>query len=258
MRRTPNIPLALRSFHPRDCPDKHDGCIGSRNVYELPGLEDEAKLFSSERMVFSRGQEVLNFPHRGNVIDWDCDALFLMQDAAPWDAIQERVVQHHPDPFSQRNFIEEPRAGGAQTNRGLHDLARHLRCRKLAGNAMIGILKPPGEYSTRDIDVCLMACPWIRGHCTRVLRWVIEEAQTPNLRLLACLGDAAFEFLSEALLVSKEVKRELAAERGSTATVGRVRLSYLWHPSRAPHGGMQRAEAAWRRMAHESGIPFLD
>ena len=161
-------------------------------------------------------------------------------------------------PHPRFNFIEEPQAGGAATNRELHTLARHLRCRKLAGSALVGILKPPGRYSTRKVDRRLMACPWIRNYCTRVLRWVIEKEQTRYLKVVACLGNAAFSFVCEALNLSMEARHRLAMEKGSTARAGRVLVSHLWHPSRSPEGGRSRAALAWRRMADESGIRFVE
>ena len=260
MRRTPKIPPEFRSFRPRDCPegDKHPWCMESRNVYELPGLENEPKLFSSESMVFADGREAPEWPFG----DWDCDALLVMQDAAPWDAIQHRVEQQpepHRDPFSQRNFVEEPTAGGAQTNQYLVRFARHLRCRKLAGNAMIGILKPPGEYSTRKTDVLLMECPWIRGHCIDVIRWVLDAKRTPYLKLVACLGKPALDVVCEAVGVPGAMKSSLATERGRAEKVGRLHVAHTWHPrptawrTRVPEGVV---EDTWRRMARESGIPF--
>jgi hypothetical protein len=143
--------------------------------------------------------------------DWDCDVLFLMQDAAPCDKIAERVGRH-PDPFSARNFVEEPRVGGAQTNRNLHDFASRLNCRKLAGSAFIAILKPGEDYSG-PVEA-LGRCPCVRGYRLNVLRWTLEKEQTPNLRAVVCLGAPALEFISEALALEGRALTRLSRQRG--------------------------------------------
>jgi hypothetical protein len=210
-------------------------------VYELVDLENEPKLFSSERMVFADGREVPEWQFG----DWDCDALLLMQDSAPCNAIQERVGRH-PDPFSQRNFMEEPRAGGSATNRELVRFARRLSCRKLAGNVLIGILKP--ERYQRPIGD-LLACAWIREYCLGVIRWVLDANQTPNLK-----------FVGQALGLPEATSAALDAERGSTVQAGRLLVSYVWHPQPQAWARVGRAvaEEAWRRMARESEIPFTE
>jgi hypothetical protein len=147
--------------------------------------------------------------------DWDCDVLFLMQDAAPCDKIAERVGRH-PDPFSARNFVEEPRVGGAQTNRNLHDFASRLNCRKLAGSAFIAILKPGEDYSG-PVEA-LGRCPCVRGYRLNVLRWTLEKEQTPNLRAVVCLGAPALEFISEALALEGRALTRLSRQRGGRCT----------------------------------------
>jgi hypothetical protein len=219
-------------------------------VYELAGLASEGKMFGSERMVDRAGREVPTWQFG----DWDWDVFFLMQDAAPHDKIAERIGKH-PDPFSARNFFEEPRAGGAQTNRNLHELANHLDCRKLAGSAFVGVLKPGEDYSG-PVDN-LFDCPWIRGHCRDAIGWVFEEAQASRQRTICCLGGPAFELVAEILAIGDAEKSRLGRERGSTAAIGRFRVSSLWHPSRWPPGGRQVAHAAWKRMATESGLRWL-
>ncbi|GMV24144.1 MAG: hypothetical protein AMXMBFR58_01750 [Phycisphaerae bacterium] len=255
MRRTPNIDQ-FRDFRPQDCPFKHPWCMASRNVYELAGLAAEPKLYGSERMVDRLGREVPQW----QLGDWDWDVLLLMQDAAPHDHIAARIGKH-PDPFSARNFIEEPRAGGAPTNRNLLELTSHLGCRKLAGSAFAGILKPGADYSG-PVDG-LLRCPHIRAYCLEVLRCVLNEDGTTTSRTICCLGGPAFELVSELLNISAMEQERLGRERGSIARVGRFNVAYLWHPSRWPDprywppGGRVVAEAGWRRMADEAGLHWL-
>jgi hypothetical protein len=233
-------------------------------VYELEGLSGETKLFGSERMSDRIGQEVLNLQHRGRHVDWrfgdwDAEILLLMQDAAPHDGIRDRVGTH-PDPFSARNFIEEPRAGGAQTNRNLHELASHLACRKLAGSAFAGILKGKDDYSG-SVEK-LEECPWVRGYCIRVLRWVLDRKTTKHLKVVVCLGVTAADFVSEALAIDESEAELLRRERGGAIRAGHLLVSHLWHPSRWPNGrywppgGRKAAEAGWRRMAQACGLPW--
>jgi|GEM_PF-1921073 len=255
MRRTPSIDR-FRTFRPRDCPHKHPCCLESRNVYELPGLERESKLFGSERMVDSLGREVAEW----RLGDWDWDVLLLMQDAAPHDEISARVGDH-PDPFSARNFFEEPQGGGAQTNRNLHELASHLDCRKLAGSALAGVLKPGSDYS-EPVDE-LLTCPYVRAYCLDVLRWVLDEDGRTMPRTICCLGGPAFELVCELLTISENVQARLRRDRGSITRVGRFNVAFLWHPSRWPSsrywppGGRVVATEAWHRMATESGLRWL-
>jgi len=156
MRRTPRLPKCIRGFKPSSCPYKHKWCLQSKNIYELPGLENERKLFGTERMVDCDGNEVKEWRFG----DWNCDLLLLMQDAAPVDDILARVQAPHPDPISARNFWEEPNGGGARTNRNLHSLARGIEYRKLVGSALIGILKPstkPKTSKRRRVRITLTA-----------------------------------------------------------------------------------------------------
>jgi hypothetical protein len=228
MRRTPRLPKCVRDFSPSECPDEHPWCLATKNVYELPGLERERKLFGTERMVYSNGREVQEWTFG----DWDCDMLLLLQDAAPVDRIASRNAWH-PDPFGARNFIEEPRAA---TNKNLYDLAHGIHCRKLVGSALIGLLKPGSDYSGPIRD-----CSYVTNYCLRALAWVLEPKQTPNLRTLLCLGVKAGQFASE-------------MQRRRLADFSRFRVTHLPHPSRYPPGGISVATAAWRRMASESGF----
>jgi hypothetical protein len=260
MRRTPLLPEHFRDWKPSRCPHGHVGCLASKNVYEIRGLESERKLFGSERMVDSQGRDVVGRQYKGADVtwefgDWDCEAFLVMQDAAPWDKIAERVG-HHPDPFSARNFIDEPRAGGAASNRELVRFSAPLRCRKLAGSALIGVLRPGNNYSGPIPD--LLQCDWVRKHCADVLHWVTHESQTPNLRVVACLGVAALDFITQSLHICPQDKAALENNRGCTVRSGRFRISYLWHPQPQAWSSVGRstAEAAWRRMAAEAGIPY--
>lgn len=260
MRTTPSIPTSFREWKPSNCPHAHCGCRASKNVYEIKGLEDERKLFGSERMVDRSGSEVSQHPYKGTVVswdfgDWNCDAFFVMQDAAPWDKIAERV-DVHPDPFSARNFIEEPRAGGAATNRELQRFAAPLRCRKLAGSALIGVLRPGAKYSGPVPD--LLTCDFVRDHCAGVLNWVCRESVTPNLKVVACLGNAALDFVVDAFAVSRADRRKLETNRGATVQMGRLLIANLWHPQPQAWSGVGRVEveSAWKRMALEAGIPY--
>src|SRR5690348_2505460 len=230
MRRTPPLPSFIRDFSPAACPDKHPWCLAARNVYQLPGLEREQKLFGTERMVYSDDTEV----GRWTFGDWDCDLLLLMQDAAAVGGIEERIKDRHPDPFSARNFLEEPRAGGATTNRNLSNLANPIVCRKLAGSALIGILKGGSDYSSSIPD-----CRYVREHCLRVLAWVLDPQQTPNLKSVACLGVKAFRFF-EVLKASKLID------------CNRFRVTHLRHPRSWPSSGKAGAIADWSKMAAES------
>lgn len=251
MRRTPNIDR-FRLFRPRDCPQRHPWCLESRNVYELPGLEHETKLFGTERMVSRAGQEVEDWKYG----DWDWDIFFLMQDAAPRDAITIRLGTH-PDPFAARNFREEPQGGGAPTNRNLHDLASHLKCRKLAGSALVGLLKPGKNYSGN-----LFSCPHISAHCNDVLRWVLEEELTKRRKTICCLGKHAFDTIVDLLGMAENDRQRITSQRGAVASIGRFNVAYLWHPRSwptrcyFPPGGRAVAEAAWKRMAAEAGLEW--
>lgn len=260
MRTTPTIPIGFRTWKPSLCPHGHSACRESKNVYEISGLQHETKLFGSERMVDSHGHEVIGQAYKHATVswefgDWDCDLLVVMQDAAPWNKIAERVG-NHPDPFSARNFIDEPSAGGAATNRELQRFTSPLKCRKLAGSALIGVLRKGIEYSEPIPD--LLDCDWINGYCTNVLRWVINRSTTPNLKTIACLGRTAFDFISQVLAISSSDKTTLEQTRGSTIQRDRFRVSYLWHPQPQAWSkvGRESVERAWRQMALESGIPY--
>jgi len=230
-KRTPPLPKFIREFRPAECPDKHPWCLASKNIYELPGLTDESKLFGTECMVDATGREVSEWAFG----DWNCDMLLLMQDAAAVDGISARIGKH-PDPFSARNFWDEPSAGGAATNRNLYNLARNIQCRRLVGSALIGILKPGSDYSGS-----IRECEYVRNHCLRTLAWAMDAKQTPNLRTVVCLGTKASDFVSDLL------------SRG-LVDASRFRVAHLPHPSRYPAGGIPVATAAWRRMATESGV----
>jgi hypothetical protein len=231
MKRTPRLPKFVREFRPSNCPSQHPWCLAGKNVYELPGLQNERKLFGTERMVDFAGREVREWAFG----DWDCDMLLLMQDAAAVDGIAARVGKH-PDPFSARNFWDEPSAGGAATNRNLYNLAHNIQCRKLVGSALIGILKPGSNYSGP-----IRECQYVRNHCLRALAWAMEPKQTPNLKTVVCLGTKASDFVSD--LIGRGL-----------VDASRFRVTHLQHPSRYPAGGIPVATAAWRRMATESGF----
>lgn len=232
MRRTPRLPNFIRDFSPAACPDKHPWCLASKNVYELTGLHNERKLFATERMVDSNGEEVKEWAFG----DWDCDMLLLMQDTAPVDAIAARVGKH-PDPFSARNFWNEPSAGGACTNRNLYNLAHRIQCRKLVGSALIGILKPGLNYSGP-----IRECRYVQDHCLRTLSWVLDPKQTPNLKTVVCLSRKADDFVSD------------IQQRGMV-NFSRLRIERLPHPSRySLYGSKQAAENAWIHMATQSGF----
>jgi hypothetical protein len=228
-KRTPELPAFIRDFRPADCPHKHPWCLASKNVYEL--VTNESKLFGTERMVDASGREISQWAFG----DWNCEMLLLMQDAAAVDGIAARVGKH-PDPFSARNFWDEPSAGGAATNRNLYNLAANIQCRKLVGSALIGILKPGANYSGP-----IRECSYVRDHCLHTLAWAMEAKQTPNLRTVVCLGTKASDFVSDLI------------NRG-LVDASRFRVAQLPHPSRYPAGGIPVATAAWRRMATESGF----
>jgi len=230
-RRTPPLPKFIRDFRPADCPHKHPWCLASTNIYELPGLTNESKLFGTERMVDFAGNEVPEWAFG----DWNCEMLLLMQDAAAVDGIAARLGKH-PDPFSARNFWDEPSAGGAATNRNLYNLARNIQCRKLVGSALIGILKPGSNYSGP-----IRQCAYVRDHCLRTLAWTMDAKQTPSLKTVVCLGTKASDFV--AVLINRGL-----------VDSSRFRVAYLPHPSRYLRGGIPVAVAAWRRMATESGF----
>jgi hypothetical protein len=211
MKRTPRLPKCIRGFKPSRCPYKHKWCLKSKNIYELPGLENERKLFGTEQMVDRDGNEVKEWRFG----DWNCDLLLLMQDAAPVDDILARVQAQHPDPISARNFWEEPNGGGARTNRNLHNLARGIECRKLVGSALVGILKPstkPEDKQTKkgsDYSNRLKECPYVRAYCKKALEWVIKRTSKVNLKTVACLGDKSFDFVSEILELDHSQRRYL-------------------------------------------------
>lgn len=231
MRRTPTLPSWIRRFRPSECPNQHSWCLHSKNVYELPGLEDEQKLFATERMAYCDNREVEWWKYG----DWNCDLLLLLQDTAPVDGIASWIGKH-PDPFSATNFIEEPKGKGAATNRNLYNLSHGIECRKLVGSALIGILKPGSNYSGP-----IRECSYVRDHCLRVLAWVMNQEQTPNLRTVLCLGKTASSFVSD-------------IQRRGLVDCDRFRVEQLRHPSRYPRGGRPVVTAAWNRMATESGF----
>lgn len=229
------------------------------NVYQLPGLENERKLFGTETMVWSDGRTVRDWSFG----DWNCDLLLLMQDAAPVYGIAERVGKH-PDPFSAQNFWEKPGAGGAKTNKKLHELAATVNCRKLAGSSFIGILKPPatapGANEKRsDYSGPISNCPYIKKYCLDVLTWAFGKAK--NLGTIACMGQKPFQFASEIFDLSAAEMGQLQNVRGSLVARDRFRVSYLGHPGWFGHpshwgfGGGEAALAAWNRMVRESRFP---
>jgi hypothetical protein len=225
------LPDFIRGFVPSNCPYQHLWCLQSKNIYELPGLQNERKLFATERMTDRNGREV----EWWRLGDWNCDLLLLLQDTAPVDGIRAWVGKHS-DPFSATNFVEEPSAGGARTNRNLYELSHSIECRKLVGSALIGILKPGSSYSGP-----IRECQYVRDHCLRVLAWVMNRTQTPNLRAIVCLGKTATDFISH-------------IQRRDLVDCSRFRVAHLPHPSRYPPGGKPVATAAWNRMAIEFGL----
>lgn len=235
-------------------------CSNSRNIYELPGLAGESTLFGSERMTDADGNEILNRMISGvrynwELGDWDWDVFFLMQDAAPCDEISERIGTH-PYPFSARNFIDEPRGGGAATNRNLHKLAQRIPCRKLAGSALIGLLKPGKDYSGKFRP--LLGCPWIRDYCKTALEWVLSENDNRRPKAVFCLGGPALDLIAEILSIDDATKMMLTRDRGSVTNIRNFTVSHLWHPSRWPPGGRRHAYECWKRAVLGSGLPWRD
>jgi hypothetical protein len=231
VRRTPTLPSWIRRFRPSDCPNQHPWCLHSKNVYELPGLEDERKLFATERMVDCYGHEDKEWEFG----DWDCDMLLLLQDAASVEGM-EKYIGNHPDPFSATNFKEQTK-DGARTTDNFYKLAHGICCRKLAGSARIGILKPGQKYSGRILE-----CQYVQGYCLGVLAWVMHREQTPNLRAVVCLGTKSFDYISK-------------IKRRGMVDCGRFWAVKLTHPaSWNPPGYSREATTAWNRMASEFGF----
>lgn len=237
VRRTPVLPDWIRSFSDPAC----------TNVYELPGFERERKLYGTEILVGRDGVEESSWRYG----DWDAELLLLAQDAASVDNIKQRIGQH-PDPFCALDW--RCNTDGMEANRNLHWLAQQVDCRKLYGSAFAGLLKhgmrsdPPPKSDA------------IRMHIRKVLQWVTDPAQTPNLRIIACLGNPARDLVADTLVRDRHSRAMLKHGVGSTIRAGRVRVIHLMHPSRINQGKGgcgPRAWASWQRIASECGFKTL-
>src|SRR5690606_22604956 len=149
----------------------------------------------------------------------------------------------HPRPFAHREFRPgypgyDPSLGrgGAGTNETVYRLAEHVGCAKLYGSALIGLCKPGGAYGAK-----LPEGSKVRPHCVRVLRWVLDPAQTPRLRAVMCLGGTADEFARRALREAPVLQRPV------------VVFSTPHPAARDRSGKYDAAISQWREMAKRMG-----
>jgi hypothetical protein len=196
-----------------------------RNIYEIcPG---ESWLFGTESLYG----------------DWAAELLILAQDAGPADEFERLRDAGHERPFAHREFRPgfpryDPGAGrgGAGTNATIHALAERVACRKLYGSAMIGLCRPGDSYHGT-----LPSPTLVREHCVRVLRWIVDPQQTPNLRAVICLGNLAQDFMRRAV--------RYGASHGRVPT-----LFATPHPAAHAQAGKERLVLpAWREMARTMG-----
>lgn len=217
MRFTPTIPAEIRTYRSRSY----------TNIYQL--CPDEVRLYGTESLFG----------------DWDAELLLLAKDFAPSTLVRRRLGEGDTRPFHHTDWIRDPRAPGAATNRNLHRLAGRLDCRKLYGSALAGLL--------RDDDRVSGPLPDARGigtYVRDVLRFTVT--QMPNLRAIACLGEDAWRWALRTFDVAnidwsdqRESRRPIEAKE--------LLLFALPHPSRMP-GGTETVLADWDAMAHAMSV----
>jgi len=209
---TPQLPDWIRGYT----------CGSFTNIYEL--CPDETRLYGVESLYG----------------DWDGEVLLLAQDFAPRQLVLDRIA----DPNDRRPFRHSPKV---PTNTNLQQLADPLRCGKLYGNALGGLLR------NSDSD----ALPSLRddtAHLLKVLRFACEHM--PNLRGIACLGTVAWDLCTEAFGIAGADRTEHMNERRSV-DVGGVLLFAHAHPARVwSNRGKANAVEDWRRMAETLDIGY--
>jgi hypothetical protein len=193
-----------------------------RNIYELcPG---ETRLYGTESLYG----------------DWGGELLLMAKDFAPSQLVLDRQAAGDPRPFHHTNWVREPMAPGARTNRTLHRLAERIKCGKLYGSALAGLLRTDGRLSG-----ALSEKPQIGEFVHEVLRFTIS--QMPRLAGIACLGVDAWEWTTQALGLAGYSWGEHRARREPLVTAKGIRLFALAHPSRTP-GGREMVERDWEVM----------
>lgn len=214
MRSTRPLPPSFRRFsHP-----------GYENVYALPGLRDERKLYCTETIP--------------GLNDWDAPTLLMAQDAAPVDVIKDRIRRGESNPW--RHGVRGDSMGWP-TNERVQDLANRIRGSKLYGSVLAHMLKIGEEL------------PELRGgllhdHLQRVLEFVVGDMT--NLQALVCLGNIPHQLVAS---WADDVRTAAKLPVGGCEEVGllgrRVLLCRLYHPSRAFKGGWKERRAEWHDVA---------
>ena len=211
---TPPLPNWIRDFH----------CDRFTNIYEL--CPDETRLYGTESLY-------------GN---WDGEVLLLAQDFASRTVVERRITEGDPRPYRH-----EPKM---MTNRNLMQLVDSMRCGKLYGSALAGLLRNSASNSGT-----LPPIDSIRPHLVRVLGFVREHM--PNLRGVACLGRLAWELWAKAFGVDVGDWAEHLNQR-KPVDAGGVLMFAQAHPARvwSQRGGKENAFEDWRRMAERLGLEY--
>jgi hypothetical protein len=209
---TPPIPDWIRSFRAKSY----------TNIYQLQ--PDETRLYGTESLYG----------------DWDAQLLLLAKDFAPSRLIHKRIDAGEARPYHHTDWIKEPCAPGAATNRNLHHLAHQIAVPKLYGSALAGLLRDDGKVSGSLADMTELG-----QFISEVLNFTIRHM--PNLRAIACLGADAWSCATAALGCPDADWRQHREARQPLTVNGTV-LFALAHPSRMP-GGKTKVQSDWDAMA---------
>jgi hypothetical protein len=213
---TPPIPRWIRDYR----------ATSYRNIYEF--CPKETRLYGTESLYG----------------DWGGTLLLLAKDFAPSSLVEQRRQTGDERPFHHTDWRTEPKGPGAQTNRNLEQLVEPIRCGKLYGSALAGLLRSDGKVSG-----ALSEKKEIGQFVREVLRFTISHM--PNLRVVACLGVDAWTWATEALgcggLLDWSDHRE---KRKPVVTADGLRLFALAHPSRTP-GRKAKVEGDWEALGRE-------
>ena len=216
---TPMIPPWIRTF-------SHPGYI---NVYSLPRLGNEQKLFCTETLFG----------------DWDAPTLLLAKDAAPAHVIRTRIEQNDADPW--RHGVRGRDPMGYRTNERVMEIAQLFLGSKLYGSALAHMLKE-NEQTSGSLADFYSGGP-LRDHLKRVLEFVVTNMC--NLEAIVCLGNEAYGLVSacvgtpgaSVLPTGQCVQLELFKRQ--------VLLAKLYHPARPFAGGWAARREEWRAVARQ-------
>lgn len=211
-RSTPSLPDEIRNLR---LPTAEGGRPRYRSIYEL--IPEEDKLYCTETLYG----------------DWNAPVLLLAKDAAHVGVFQDRINDPHDGDPWRHSQAHRGDQEGAATNETLRVLVEeHLPGPKLYGSALAHMLRNDGKMSgelPRGFN-----CGPVRDHIEWVLRWVTSPAQMPNLRVVGCLGNEAWDVATSSLGALSTNRERMAWPHGDPLETDSAILVRLYHPAARP------------------------